>query len=163
MFPIDCSKKRHWSGIRPGLCGMWKFRKLFSFGNSSESPSIVPICQAQLKQFWESGWINLISMCDITSSCLLVRNESRVHVFDVPYPCVCLTIGQVLEQLKPVRKRQFTVRYLYDCTTSYTVLSKRTCRYMSHPHQSMPFFMFELTWSNNQLLIPLNTLTSDPG
>lgn len=78
-------------------------------------------------------------MCDITSSCLLVRNKSWVLVIVILYPCVHFTVDQVLEEVKPAPVRQFMERHLHVWSISYTMLSKRPREYRSHPHQSMPF------------------------
>lgn len=110
---------------------------LFPSGNSSESASVVPVCQAQLTQCWEWNRINFIFMCDITSSCLSVRRKSWVHVIDIPYPYMHVTVDQALREAEQVPTSQFLVRCPRDCMTSY-MLRKKT-EVPSHLRQSMPF------------------------
>lgn len=107
-------------------------------GNSSESALAVLMCQAQLTQRWERNRIHLISMCDITSSCLSVRKKSWAHVVDIPYPSRHVPVDQALKEAEPVPTRQFLVRCPCDSTAPCTCLGKEwTC--LSHPHQSMSF------------------------
>lgn len=121
------------------------------------------LCQAQGKLCWEWNRIGLISMCDLTLSCHLVRNQFWVCFTDIPWPWMLFMIDQVLGEVEPVSLRQPMERY------SVTVQPHTLCLVKEHKdswtiliHQCfLP--KFELTWSNNKQLLPLNTWPSGPG
>ena len=69
------------------------------------------LCQAQGKLCWEWNRIGLISMCDLTLSCHLVRNQFWVCFTDIPWPWMLFMIDQVLGEVEPVSLRQPMERY----------------------------------------------------